>query len=114
MPRVWANDGSEVVLIHKQLMEQTAQQFDEECQIKFQRHPPLCIQSDEHNGFVHMTRHDKHSFSDYPAELWNSEMLEVIDLKRLHGKKRIDPVELANAKAWATQETGEPNPAIQP
>ena len=114
MPRVWANDGSEAVLIHRQLMEQTAQQFDEECRVKFQRHSPLCIQSEDHNGFVLMTKHELQSFIDNPAELWDSEMLEAIELKKLAKKIRIEPTVLANAKAKATRETREPEPTNQP
>ena len=55
MPRVWANDGSEAVLIHEQLMEQTRQQFEAECLANFQQHPPLFIQSEDHNAFANMT-----------------------------------------------------------
>ena len=72
---MWVNDGSEAVLIHRQLMSQTARQFDD------QRHSPLCIQSETHNGFVLMTKLELQSFIDNPAELWDC-LLDLEDGRR--------------------------------
>ena len=112
MPCVWANDSNEM-LIHKQLMEPTVQQFDDECQDRFRRHPPVCIQNVEHNGFVQTTKHPEHIFNDNPEELLNSDMIEALTTQRQTRKRTIDPVELANAKAKAAKETGEPAPTNQ-
>ena len=95
-------------------MEQSAQQFDDECRSKFQRRSPLCIQNETHNGFTLMTKLELHSFSDRPAELWNTDMLESIELKKINNKIHIDPPVLAAAKARAARETKLPVPTNQP
>ena len=95
-------------------MEQSAQQFDEECRSKFQRRSPLCIQNETQNGFTLMTKLELHSFSDRPAELWDSDMLEPFELKKINKKIRIDPTVLAMAKSKAAEETKVPEPTNQP
>ena len=114
LPRVWANESSEAVLIHKQLMDQSAQQFDEECWGKFQRRSPLCIQNEDHNGFALMTKLELHSFNDRPAELWDSDMLEPFELTKINKKIRIGPMVLATAKSKAAGETRVLEPTNQP
>ena len=94
-------------------MEQSAQQFDEECRGKFQRRSPLCIQGEDHNGFALITKLELHSFNRRPAELWDSDMLEPIELKKIIKKMRIDPTVLATAKSKAAGETKVP-PTNQP
>ena len=88
MPRVWANDGSEAACT-------------------------LVFQSEDHNGFVYMTRQEATRFKDNPVELWESDMLDAVDSKRPSRKKRIEAAEFAIAKVTAAQETIEPSPANQ-
>ena len=73
----------------------------------------MCIQNVEHNGFVQTTKHPEHIFNDNPEELLNSDMIEALTTQRQTRKRTIDPVELANAKAKAAKETGEPAPTNQ-
>ena len=99
MPKVWANDGDEAVLIHGQLMEQTEQQFDEECRANFQQYPPLFIQHEGHMGFYNICRPESlRKFRPDPAVLWNSDMMDAVEPEPASKKqkKQIDSSELAS------------------
>ena len=61
-----------------------------------------------------MTKLELHCFNDRPAELWDSDLLEPIELKKLTKKTRIDPTVLATAKSKAAGETKVPEPTNQP
>ena len=54
-----------VVVKLKQLMEQSTEQFDEECRSKFQRRSPLCVQNETHNE---SWQTELHSFSAAVAD----------------------------------------------
>ena len=61
-----------------------------------------------------MTKLELHSFSDRSAELWDADMLESVEYKKINNKIRIEPTVLAAAKSRAASETKMPDPTDQP
>ena len=72
------------------------------------------FKAENHNGFTLMTKLELHSFNDRPTELWDSDMLEPFELKKINKKIRTDPTVLAMAKSKAAEETKVPEPTNQP
>ena len=76
----------------------------------YYQNPPLLVKNADHNGFVFLTRRDPFVVCEDPADLWDSDMDETFELKRLKRRRKIEQDDLAAALANASRETVEPSP----